>query len=85
MANIEHYVVTGQNYPVWLNNAARNGLAKTITDIDGNFSHIIVTTPSGKKTANVGDVIVKTHSGCSVLTGEQARKYKLLPKNSKVK
>lgn len=77
MAEVQKYIVTGNNYPEWLNNGARLGLVKTIMNEDGKFSYIIIETPTGRKIANVNDVIVKTRSGYSVLSGEQANKYRV--------
>lgn len=79
---VKTYVVTGNNFPVWLNDATRSGYVRVIFD-EGEFSHIVVDSPNGKKMAYYGDVIVKTHSGISVLTGEQAQKYKVIPKRIK--
>lgn len=77
MTEIQKYLVTGKNYPEWLNNGARLGLVKTVLDDDGEFSHIIIEAPTGRKFAYKNDVIIKTRSGFSVLTGEQANKYKV--------
>lgn len=77
MSEIQKYVVTGSNYPDWLNGGAAIGLIKTVMDDEGKFSHIIVEAATGRKFAYKNDVIVKTKSGFSVLTGEQAEKYRV--------
>ena len=87
MANIEKYVVTGgTNFPDWFKEGSVKGLVSVITDDDGEFVHILVNTPTGRKFAKKGDVVVKTRSGFSVVTGEQAQKFKMnfVPKPKKV-
>lgn len=87
MTTVESYIVTGKNAPDWLRAGADKGIIKFINDEDGNFDHIIVESPTGRKFAKEGDVIVKTRSGFSVVTGEQAKKYKVtfVPNPKKVK
>ena len=77
MTTVESYIVTGKNAPDWLRAGADKGIIKFINDEDGNFDKIIVESPTGRKFAKEGDVIVKTRSGFSVVTGEQAKKYKM--------
>lgn len=77
MTNVERYVVTGFNYPEWFKNGSGKGLLRVINDDEGNFLHILVETPTGRKIAKKGDVVVKTKSGYSVLTKEQAEKFKV--------
>ena len=87
MQTVESYIVTGKNAPDWLRAGVDRGIIKFINDEDGNFDHIIVESPTGRKFAKEGDVIVKTRSGFSVVTGEQAKKYKVtfVPNSKKVK
>ena len=86
MGNIESYVVTGNNFPEWLMNGTKNGIVRVVKDDDGNFVHIAIESPSGRKIAKKDDVIIKTKSGYSVVTGEQAKKYRVtyIPKPKKV-
>lgn len=77
MTTVESYIVTGKNAPDWLRAGADRGIIKFINDEDGNFDKIIVESATGRKFAKEGDVIVKTRSGFSVVTGEQAKKYKM--------
>lgn len=90
MQTVDKYIVTGKNAPDWLRAGADRGIIKFVTDDDGNFDKIVVESPTGRKIAKEGDVIVKTRSGYSVITGEQAKKYKVTfvpnpkkPKNEK--
>lgn len=78
MQTVDRYVVTGKNAPDWLRAGADRGIIKFVTDDDGNFDKIIVESPTGRKIAKEGDVIIKTRSGFSVITGEQAKKYKVI-------
>lgn len=77
MTSVQKYIVTGSNYPEWFMNGSKQGLIKVVNDEDGNFSHIVIESPSGRKYAKKNDVVIKTRSGYSVLTGEQAKKYKV--------
>lgn len=81
---VDIYIVTGNNYPAWVGDASRRGLVRVSVDEDGEFDKIVVETNTGRKFAKIGDVLVKTRTGISVLTGEQAKKYKVVPKNMKV-
>ncbi len=80
MADIEKYIVTGKNLPEWLNSVTNKGIARVVFDEDGNFKHIQMELPTGRKFAKLNDVILKTRSGFVVLTGEQAQKYRVVPK-----
>lgn len=77
MNNVEKYIVTGNNFPEWLMNGTKNGTVRIVKDDDGNFIHIAIESPSGRKFAKKDDVILKTRSGYSVVTGEQAKKYRV--------
>lgn len=87
MANIEKYIVTGgDNFPDWFKEGSTKGLVRVVMNEDGEFDYILVNTPTGRKFAKKGDVVVKTRSGFSVISGEQAQKYKVtfIPKQKKV-
>jgi len=80
MANVERYIVTGNNIPAWLNDYANKGIVRVIVDEDGEFEKIQLELPTGRKFAKYGDVILKERNGLCVLTGEQAKKYKVIPR-----
>lgn len=77
MATVEKYIVTGYNFPEWFKEGSSKGLLRIVKDDEDHFVHIVVETPVGRKFAKKGDVVVKTKSGYSVMTGEQAQKYKV--------
>lgn len=72
----EKYVVgSGEKAPQWLNNASARGIVRFQ---NGENESITVNTVSGVKVAVAGDVILHLPSGLAVLTGAQARKYKVV-------
>lgn len=77
MANIEKYIVTGDNFPDWFKEGSTRGLVRVVMNEEGEFDYILVNTATGRKFAKKGDVVVKTRSGFSVISGEQAQKYKV--------
>ena len=83
---IDVYIVGDGRKPDWLDSESAGGRIRMVYD-DGELLHASVSTVGGVKKAKAGDVIVKQKSGLSVLTAEQARKYKLIPvvKKSEVK
>ena len=78
MANIEKYIVTGgDNFPEWFKEGSTRGLVRVVMNEEGEFDYILVNTATGRKFAKKGDVVIKTRSGFSVISGEQAQKYKV--------
>lgn len=80
MANVERYIVTGNNIPAWLRDYMNKGIVRVVKNEDEEFEKIQLELPTGRKFAMYGDVILKERSGLCVLTGEQAKKYKVIPR-----
>lgn len=72
----ETYVIKrdNKNAPDWFHDEAAAGRIRLFYDED-EFTHLTVFTPVKTVRGNVGDVLVKTRNGISVLTKEQAKKY----------
>lgn len=77
---LEIYEIGLGKIPAWVEAEVNTGRIRMITDDDGGLQEVIVNTVTGIKRAHTGDVILKKHSGVTVVSGEQAEKYKLKPK-----
>jgi len=64
------------NAPTWFHDEAAAGRIRMFYE-DDEFQYATVFTPIKTITAKIGDVIMKTRNGVTVLTKEQARKYKV--------
>lgn len=81
---LQFYVVGDGKKPDWFIAESGSGRIKMVYD-DGDFLYASVSTVGGVKKALEGDVIVKQKSGLSVLTREQAIKFKLIGTAKKTK
>lgn len=75
---VETFVLGSGKVPEWVNGFMSNGIIQKI-DNDGEVSYRI-NTPVGVKKANVGDVIVRTKSGVSLVPADKAEKFKMIKK-----
>lgn len=74
---LQFYVVGDGKKPDWFIAESGSGRIRMTYD-DDEFQYASVSTVGGVKKALEGDVIVKQKSGLSVLTREQAIKFKLI-------
>lgn len=83
MDNILKFVV-GEEIPSWFNTEASIGRARVNYDEEGNLVNITLFTVSKQIVAEIGDVIVKTNTGLSLIPQKKAIKYKVTsePKES---
>lgn len=70
----------GEKLPEWFKEYCSSGRAKVIYDDEGDFEKIIIYAPAKTYEAKKDDVVLLLKSGLTVLTKEQAAKYKVLPK-----
>lgn len=66
-----------KNFPDWFNEHASAGRLKVVYDDDGNVDNIVVSNPTRRIVAHVGDTIMLMKSGLTVLTEEKAKRYKV--------
>ena len=69
--------VVGEGFPDWFNEEVGKGRARINYDNDGKLKNITLFTVSKQITANIGDVIVKTNTGMSLIPDEKAVKYRI--------
>ena len=75
---VETFVLGSGRVPDWVNGFMSNGIIQRI-DKDDEVTYRI-NTPVGVKKAVVGDVIVKTKSGVSLVPANKAEKFKMVKK-----
>lgn len=75
---IETFVIGSGKVPDWINGFMSNGIIQRIENDDETFYRI--NTPVGIKKAFVGDVLVRTKSGVSLVPADKAEKYKMVHK-----
>lgn len=75
-ANILKFTV-GEKIPDWFNAEAAIGRARVNQDESGNLVNITLFTVSKQIIANIGDVIVKTNTGLTLIPQKKAIKYRV--------
>ena len=78
---IETFVIGSGRVPDWINGFMLNGIIQKIENDDEVFYRI--NTPVGVKRANIGDVLVRTKSGVSLVPADKAEKFKMIRKPQK--
>lgn len=76
MDRIERFTVGNGNFPNWFNNELLKGRGKVNRDLYTNdVTSVTIYTVGGTLNAMVGDVIMKTRNGMTVIPAEKARQY----------
>ena len=73
---IEKFVV-GDKTPSWFDESLKMGKAK-VNYYNDELVNIVIIANSKEIVANIGDVIIKTNSGLSLIPRDKAIKYKLI-------
>lgn len=73
---VETFILGSGGIPDWVMSYMSNGVIQKIENEDGVYYRI--NSPVGVKKAQVGDVIVKTRSGVSLVPADKAEKYKMV-------
>lgn len=72
---IKNFILGKSVTPSWFNDICLTGKAKINKDDEGNIIFATLHTPTGMRTAKVGDTIMYTNSGLAVIPQDKARKY----------
>lgn len=75
---VETFILGSGKVPDWVKGFMTSGIIQKVENDDEVFYRI--NTPVGIKKAIVGDVIVKTRSGVSLVPADKAEKYKMIQK-----
>lgn len=68
---------SGSNFPDWFNEHASEGRLKVNYNDDGFVDNIVVSGPTKRMVAHIGDVIMLMKSGLTVISEEKAKRYKV--------
>ena len=79
---VETFVIGNGKVPDWVNGYMSNGVIQRVENDDEVFYRI--NSPVGIKIAHVGDVLVRTKSGVSLVPADKAEKFRMVKKPHKV-
>ncbi|MBO7695431.1 MAG: hypothetical protein J6T10_22630 [Methanobrevibacter sp.] len=72
---LKSFVFGKDKTPIWFNDVCKTGKAKINYGEENEIISATLYSPSGSKVVNIGDSIVYTNSGLSVIPQEKAKKY----------
>lgn len=75
---VETYVIGNGNIPDWIKGYMANGIVQKIEDDYAGTYYFRINSPTGVKKGNIGDVLVRTRSGVSLVPAEKAEKFKMV-------